>query len=92
LARRGGTVFPLNLTARLDAAINAGETKGLIMVAPPRTLGMIRQAYPQRLREVFALRDLRVDEARSTWPCDTMDMCYPGASCHDWEPIALALD
>ena len=45
--------FLVSLAARLDAAIKGGETKGLIMVAPPRALGMIRQAYSQRLRDVL---------------------------------------
>jgi protein required for attachment to host cells len=42
--------FLAELANRLDAAINAGEAKGLIMIAPPRALGMIRQAYTQHLR------------------------------------------
>jgi protein required for attachment to host cells len=46
--------FLTKLAERLDSAINAGEAKGLIMIAPPRALGMIRQAYTQQLR--WALR------------------------------------
>jgi protein required for attachment to host cells len=42
--------FLTKLAARLDAAINTGEAKGLIMIAPPRALGMIRQAYTQHVR------------------------------------------
>jgi protein required for attachment to host cells len=38
------------LAARLDAAVKAGETKSLIIVAPPRALGVIRNAYSQNLR------------------------------------------
>src|SRR4051812_28924897 len=45
--------FLVRLAARLDAAIYSGETKRLIMVAPPRALGMIRQVYSQRLRDVL---------------------------------------
>jgi len=45
--------FLVNLAARLDAAIYGGETKRLIMIAPPRALGMIRQAYSQRLRDAL---------------------------------------
>ena len=37
--------FLHKLAARLDAAVNAGETKSLIMVAPPRALGVLRHAY-----------------------------------------------
>ena len=43
------------LIARLDAAVMAGQVKSLIMVAPPRALGVIRQAYSQRMREVLRL-------------------------------------
>ncbi len=46
-AERG---FLANLAGRLDAAVIAGETKGLIMVAPPRALGMIREAYSPHVR------------------------------------------
>jgi protein required for attachment to host cells len=38
------------LAARLDAAVKAGEAKSLIIVAPPRALGVIRNAYSQNLR------------------------------------------
>ena len=38
------------LVKRLDSAIAAGKTKSLIMVAPPRALGMIRPAYSHALR------------------------------------------
>ena len=45
--------FLAKLAGRLDAALQAGETKSLIMVAPPRALGMIRQAYSQHLRDAL---------------------------------------
>jgi protein required for attachment to host cells len=38
------------LAARLDAAVQAGEAKSLVIVAPPRALGVIRNAYTQNLR------------------------------------------
>jgi protein required for attachment to host cells len=38
-------LFLEKLAARLDAAISAGETKSLVVAAPPRALGIIRQAY-----------------------------------------------
>ena len=38
------------LAARLDAAVKTGETKSLIIVAPPRALGVIRNSYSQNLR------------------------------------------
>jgi protein required for attachment to host cells len=43
--------FLTDLVRRLDAAVTAGDAKALIMVAPPRALGVIRQAYTPRLRE-----------------------------------------
>jgi protein required for attachment to host cells len=42
--------FLTDLADRLDAAVTAGETKSLIVVAPPRALGVLRQAYPSGLR------------------------------------------
>jgi protein required for attachment to host cells len=43
--------FLIELAKRLDAAVTAGETKSMIIVAPPRALGVLRQAYPNGLRE-----------------------------------------
>jgi protein required for attachment to host cells len=48
--------FLEKLAARLDAAVSAGETKSLIIAAPPRALGVLRQVYPNGLR-----RALRVE-------------------------------
>jgi protein required for attachment to host cells len=42
--------FLVQLAAHLDAAIAAGKTKSLIVVAPPRALGMIRPAYSHAVR------------------------------------------
>ena len=42
--------FLHKLAARLDAAVNVGETKSLIIVAPPRALGVLRHAYSHNLR------------------------------------------
>jgi protein required for attachment to host cells len=42
--------FLLKLVEHLDAALAAGKTKSLIVVAPPRALGVIRPAYSQALR------------------------------------------
>jgi protein required for attachment to host cells len=42
--------FLLQLVKHLDAAIGAGKVKSLIMVAPPRALGVIRPAYSHALR------------------------------------------
>src|SRR5947208_13692520 len=42
--------FLQSLAARLDAAVNAGKARSLIVVAPPRALGVLRQAYSHNLR------------------------------------------
>jgi protein required for attachment to host cells len=42
--------FLAQLVQHLDGAIAAGKTKSLIVVAPPRALGMIRSAYSHAVR------------------------------------------
>jgi protein required for attachment to host cells len=42
--------FLHGLLGHLEAAINAGQLKSLIVVAPPRALGVLRQAYSHGLR------------------------------------------
>jgi protein required for attachment to host cells len=42
--------FLQRLARHLDAAVNAGQAKSLIVVAPPRALGVLRQAYSNSLR------------------------------------------
>jgi protein required for attachment to host cells len=42
--------FLESLAAHLDAAVNGGKVKSLIVVAPPRALGVLRQAYSHNLR------------------------------------------
>jgi protein required for attachment to host cells len=42
--------FLVQLAHHLDAALTAGKTKSLIVVAPPRALGMIRPAYSHALK------------------------------------------
>ena len=46
--------FLESLARRLDAAIAAGETSDLIIIAAPRALGMLREAYSPAIR--LALR------------------------------------
>jgi protein required for attachment to host cells len=47
--------FLLALATRLDTAVRTGETKALTVVAAPRALGMLRQAYTDPIRA--ALRE-----------------------------------
>lgn len=42
--------FLVQLAQRLDAAVTAGKPKSLIIVAPPRALGMLRPAYSHALK------------------------------------------
>ena len=45
------TEFLRSITAKLDAALNAGQVKSIIVVAPPRALGVMRQAYTNGLKQ-----------------------------------------
>jgi protein required for attachment to host cells len=45
--------FLRKLADHLDVAVKAGQAKSLIMVAPPRALGVLRQAYSHNLRSVL---------------------------------------
>ena len=42
--------FLRQLAERLDAAVNAGQAQALIVIAPPRVLGVLRQTYSHGLR------------------------------------------
>ena len=43
--------FLTDLSKRLNAAVMAGKAKSLVLVAPPRALGVIRQAATPNLRK-----------------------------------------
>jgi protein required for attachment to host cells len=45
--------FLRKLADHLDAAVKAGEAKSLFMVAPPRALGVLRQAYSHNVRQAL---------------------------------------
>ena len=45
--------FLADLSKRLDAAVAAGETKSMILIAPPRALGVMRQACTPNLRKAL---------------------------------------
>jgi protein required for attachment to host cells len=45
--------FLVDLAKRLDAAMTAGETKSLIVIAPPRALGVLRQAFSAAVRNAI---------------------------------------
>ena len=44
------TAFLTQLVQHLDAAVTAGKAKSLIVVAPPRALGVLRPAYTTALK------------------------------------------
>ena len=50
---RTEAAFLQDLAGRLDAAVTAGETKAVILVAPPRALGVLRRSYSPRLRDAL---------------------------------------
>jgi len=45
--------FLARLAQYLDAAVTAGKAKSIILVAPPRALGMIRPSYTSGLRSAL---------------------------------------
>ena len=51
---QGERRFLEKLVARLDAAVQSGEAKSLIIAAPPRALGAMRHVYTLGLREAVA--------------------------------------
>ncbi|MCZ7659948.1 MAG: host attachment protein [Xanthobacteraceae bacterium] len=68
--------FLTDLAGRLDAAVTAGETKSLVMVAPPRALGTLRQVYSAGLRK--ALR-AEVDKDYVKMPVHEIEKHLTGA-------------
>jgi len=44
------TQFLTDLAARLDRAVQEGATKELVVVAPPRALGRLRQAFSRHVQ------------------------------------------
>jgi protein required for attachment to host cells len=45
--------FLAKLAARLDRAVLGGETPSLIVVAPPRAIGVLRRAYSSHVRQAI---------------------------------------
>ena len=48
---RNEQAFLEDLAKRLDAAISAGQTTSIVLIAPPRALGILRKAYSPALRQ-----------------------------------------
>jgi protein required for attachment to host cells len=47
------TRFLQEIAGMLDAEVKAGHVKGIVIVAPPRALGVLRPAYTHDLRRVL---------------------------------------
>jgi protein required for attachment to host cells len=62
--------FLRRLASHLDAEVNAGNAKSVIMVAPPRALGVLRHAYSHNLRN--ALR-AEIDKDFVKMPVDQIE-------------------
>jgi protein required for attachment to host cells len=50
---RSEEAFLTKLAHHLDAAVASGKAKSMIVIAPPRALGMLRPAYSQALKSVL---------------------------------------
>lgn len=46
--------FLIDIAGRLDAALSAAETRSIVIVAPPRALGILRQAYSPQLKQAVS--------------------------------------
>ncbi|HZP75315.1 MAG TPA: host attachment protein [Pseudolabrys sp.] len=51
--RQAEEVFLQKLASRLDHAVRDGKVRNLIVIAPPRALGVLRQSYSHELRGVL---------------------------------------
>jgi protein required for attachment to host cells len=49
----GERSFLVDLMGRLDAALGAGDAKAFVVVAPPKALGIIRDAYSPALKQAI---------------------------------------
>jgi protein required for attachment to host cells len=47
------TTFLRRLLARLDALVKSGQVHHLVIVAPPRALGVLRKSYSSALRQTI---------------------------------------
>ena len=71
--------FLLQLVKHLDAALTAGKTKSLVIVAPPRALGVIRPAYSHALRAAVRVE---IDKDLVKLPVHEIEKHLTGAGKH----------
>lgn len=62
--------FLKDLAARLDKAVQSGEATGLVIVAAPRALGMIRKAYSDAVKAALVAE---VDKDYTNVPPDEIE-------------------
>jgi protein required for attachment to host cells len=62
--------FLRSLADRLDKAVVGKETTGVVIVAPPRALGMIRKAYSHALRQAIVAE---IDKDLTGVPADELE-------------------
>ena len=68
--------FLTHLAEKLDGAIAAGKTKSLIVVAPPRALGMLRPVYSHALKSAVRAE---IDKDLVKHPVDRIEKQLTGA-------------
>ena len=67
--------FLTSLAQRLDKSAQAGEVRGIVLVAPPKALGMIR---PQLSAAVTRLVHVEVDKDYTSLPVDQIERRLAG--------------
>lgn len=68
--RRNEQAFLQDLAKRLEARINAGEVKSIVMVAPPKALGVLRAAYSRTLKDAVRIE---IDKDLVSVPVDEIE-------------------
>ena len=68
--------FLVHLVKHLDTALAAGKVKSLIVVAPPRALGMIRPVYSHALKSAVRAE---IDKDLVKHPVDRIEKQLTGA-------------
>jgi protein required for attachment to host cells len=68
--------FLVHLVKHLDTALAAGKVKSLIVVAPPRALGMIRPVYSHALKSAVRAE---IDKDLVKQPVDKIEKHLTGA-------------
>jgi protein required for attachment to host cells len=62
--------FLIDLVGRLDTAVNSGAVTALVIVAPPRALGVLRESYTAAVRAAVTSE---VDKDLTAMPVDKIE-------------------